>query len=45
VSACQEGHLSKQEAIRLVEALSQRADIWISTALCRRVIETLEKDG
>jgi predicted nucleic acid-binding protein len=45
VSACQEGRLPKREAIRLVEALSQRADIWVSASLCRRLIEILEKEG
>ena len=45
VSACQEGRLPKQEAIRFVEALNQRADIWVSADLCKRVIEILDQEA
>lgn len=41
VSAQQEDYLSQSEAINLVNALSQRPDIWVSPDLCRRVIELL----
>jgi predicted nucleic acid-binding protein len=45
VSAHQEGHLPRSEAIALVTALSQRPDIWISPVLCRRVIELLARSS
>lgn len=45
MSAHQEGHLSRSEAIDLVKALSQRPDIWISSDLCRRVIELLARSS
>ncbi|HEY2291741.1 MAG TPA: DUF3368 domain-containing protein [Thermoanaerobaculia bacterium] len=43
VSAHQEGHLSRSEATDLVNALSQRPDIWINPDLCRWVIEILSR--
>ncbi len=45
VSAHQEDHISQSEAIDLVNALSQRPDIWISPDLCRRAIELLARSS
>jgi predicted nucleic acid-binding protein len=42
VSAYQEKCLDRGEAIGLVEKLNQHLDIWLSPALCRRVIELLQ---
>lgn len=44
VSACQQRHLAKGEAIELVRALSRRQDVWFSTDLCQRVIEILGRE-
>ena len=43
LSAREKGHLDKGEAVRLVESLRQRPDIWISANLCRRVLELLDR--
>jgi predicted nucleic acid-binding protein len=41
VSARLAGHLALPEALRLVEALETRPDVWISRELCRRVATLL----
>jgi len=43
LSAWEEGHVEKQEAIGSVEALRQRQDIWIGADLCQRVLDRLER--
>jgi predicted nucleic acid-binding protein len=43
VSARQQNHVGRQEAIEIVERLDQRLDVWISPALCRRVIDLLRE--
>lgn len=43
VSARMEGLISVGEALRLVEAIEKRRDIWIHTRLCQKVIEALRK--
>ncbi|HYG64183.1 MAG TPA: DUF3368 domain-containing protein [Thermoanaerobaculia bacterium] len=43
VSAYQQNHLGRLEAIEIVERLNQRLDVWISPALCRRVIDLLKE--
>ena len=43
VSAHQERLLSRSEAIDLVNALSQRPDIWINKDLCSQVIDLLAR--
>lgn len=45
VSAYQEGYLSQSESVGLINALSQRLDIWVSEDLCRRVIEILNRSS
>lgn len=44
VSACQQRHLARMEAIELVRALSRRQDVWFSSELCQRVIEILSRE-
>jgi predicted nucleic acid-binding protein len=41
LSACQHGHLSKEEAVGLVGAVRRRQDIWISNQLCDRTLDLL----
>jgi len=43
LSACEGGHLSRADAISLVETARNRPDIWISAALCDHVLVLLEK--
>lgn len=45
VAACQKRKISRQSALRLVDSLSARPDIWISVDLCRRVRETLREES
>lgn len=44
VSACQQKHLAKTEAIELVHALSRRQDVWLSAGLCQSVVEILSRE-
>jgi uncharacterized protein len=41
ISAFRAGHLSREKAIEIIEAIKGRPDIWISADLCDRVIESL----
>ena len=41
VSASEHRHLTRAQAIELIEALKGRPDIWISAELCDQVIDTL----
>jgi predicted nucleic acid-binding protein len=43
VSAHQDAGLPREQAISLVQDLSRRPDVWVSAALCRRVIEILNQ--
>lgn len=43
LAAHEQGHLSKQEAVGLVESIRHRPDIWISADLCDRVLRRLEE--
>jgi uncharacterized protein len=43
LSAHQDAGLPREQAILLVDALSRRPDVWVSAALCRRVIEILNQ--
>lgn len=43
LAAREGGHLAKEEALRLVESLRQRPDIWISDDLCSRVLRLLDR--
>lgn len=42
VSAHLAGHLALPEALRLVESMERRPDIWVSRELCRRVAALLQ---
>jgi len=44
LSAREFGHLSKREAVRLVESIGERKDIWISDQLCGQVLDLLQGD-
>jgi hypothetical protein len=39
------GHLSHEDAVGLVEAIRQRVDIWISSDLCDRALDLLERSA
>jgi predicted nucleic acid-binding protein len=41
LSACEGGHLSRTDAIALVEAARNRPDIWMSASLCDHVLALL----
>jgi predicted nucleic acid-binding protein len=40
-ASCRAGHVSREKAILLIQAIKGRPDIWISAELCDRVIESL----
>jgi predicted nucleic acid-binding protein len=42
LAACQDGHLLREEAVRLIEAIRRRQDIWISNQLCDRALDLLQ---
>jgi predicted nucleic acid-binding protein len=41
-ASCGAGHISREKAVDLVQAIKGRPDIWTSAELCDRVIESLK---
>ena len=42
-ASCRAGHVSRERAVELVQAIKGRPDIWINAELCDRVIESLKQ--
>jgi predicted nucleic acid-binding protein len=42
-ASCSAGHISRDKAVELVQAIKGRPDIWISAELCDRVISGLKE--
>ncbi len=43
VASCRAGHLPRDQALDLIQAIKGRPDIWISAVLCDRVMEALKQ--
>lgn len=42
-ASCRAGHVVREKAVELIQALKGRPDIWINAELCDRVIEGLKQ--
>jgi len=42
-ASCRAGHVSREKAVELIQAIKGRPDIWINADLCDRVTEVLKQ--
>ena len=42
-ASCRAGHVSREKAVELIQAIKGRPDIWINSELCDRVSEGLKQ--